>query len=112
MALGERSISNVWQLLLFELVLSLAQAITVGGILGVVVHLWKDDWALTLLVTGSLVLNLILAALAGVMVPMFMRLLRIDPAMASAVIVTTATDIFGIVMYLGLASIFLTLLVK
>ncbi len=112
MALGERSISNVWQLLLFELVLSLAQAITVGGILGVVVHLWKDDWALTLLVTGSLVLNLMLAALAGVMVPMFMRLVRIDPAMASAVIVTTATDIFGIVMYLGLASIFLTLLVK
>ncbi len=112
MALGERSISNVWQLLLFELVLSLAQGLAVGGILGIVVHLWKNDLALTLLVTGSLVLNLILAALAGVMVPMFMRLLRIDPAMASAVIVTTATDICGIVMYLGLASIFLTLLVS
>ena len=111
MALGERSIANVWQLLLFELVLSLAQGIAVGGILGVVVHVWKGDWALTLLVTGSLVLNLVLAALAGVLVPMFMRLLRIDPAMASAVIVTTATDICGIVMYLGLASIFLTLLV-
>ena len=112
MALGERSISNVWQLLLFELVLSLAQGLAVGGILGVVVHVWKNDWALTLLVTGSLVLNLILAALAGVTVPMFMRLLRIDPAMASAVIVTTATDICGIAMYLGLASVFLTLLVS
>ncbi|MYK61558.1 MAG: magnesium transporter, partial [Chloroflexi bacterium] len=112
MALGERSIANVWQLLLFELVLSLAQGLAVGGILGVAVHVWKNDWALTLLVTGSLVLNLILAAMAGVMVPMFMRVLRIDPAMASAVIVTTATDICGIVMYLGLASIFLTLLVS
>ncbi len=111
MALGERSLSNVWQLLLFELVLSLVQSVAVGGILGVLVHLWKDDWALTLLVTLSLVMNLILAGLAGVLVPMFMRLIRIDPAMASAVIVTTATDICGIVMYLGLASIFLSWLV-
>ena len=112
MALGERSISNVWQLLLFELVLSLVQSITVGGILGVIVHLWKGDIVLTVLVTCSLVLNLILAALSGVLVPMFMRMVRIDPAMASAVIVTTATDICGIVMYLGLASIFLSLLVN
>ena len=111
MALGERSLSNVWRLLLFELVLSLVQSVAVGGILGVIVHLWKDDWALTVLVTLSLVMNLILAALAGVLVPMFMRLIRIDPAMASAVIVTTATDICGIVMYLGLASIFLSWLV-
>ena len=111
MALGERSLSNVWRLLVFELVLSLVQSVAVGGILGVIVHLWKDDWALTVLVTLSLVMNLILAALAGVLVPMFMRLIRIDPAMASAVIVTTATDICGIVMYLGLASIFLSWLV-
>ena len=111
LALGERSTSNVWQLLLFELVLSLVQSIAVGGILGVLVHLWKGEIALTLLVTCSLVLNLMLAALSGVMVPMFMRLLRIDPAMASAVIVTTATDICGIAMYLGLATAFLTLLV-
>ena len=110
MALGERSISNVWQLLVFELILSLAQGIAVGGILGLIVHLWKGDWALTILVTGSLALNLILAGLAGVLVPMFMRLIRIDPAMASAVIVTTATDICGIVMYLGLASVFLSVL--
>ena len=110
MALGERSISNVWQLLVFELILSLAQGIAVGAILGLIVHLWKGDWALTILVTGSLALNLILAGLAGVLVPMFMRLIRIDPAMASAVIVTTATDICGIVMYLGLASVFLSML--
>ena len=111
LALGERSTSNVWQLLLFELVLSLVQSIAIGGILGVLVHLWKGDIALTLLVTCSLVLNLMLAALSGVMVPMFMRLIRIDPAMASAVIVTTATDICGIAMYLGLATAFLTALV-
>ena len=111
MALGDRSISDVWQLLFFELTLSIVQSIAVGGILGVIVHLWKDDIALTILVSVSLVLNLMLAALSGVLVPMFMRLIRIDPAMASAVIVTTATDICGIVMYLGLASIFLSLLV-
>ena len=112
MALGERTTANVWQLLFFELMLSSVQSIAVGGILGVIVHLWKGDIALTILVTVSLVLNLILAGLSGVIVPMFMRLIRIDPAMASAVIVTTATDICGIVMYLGLATIFLSLLVS
>lgn len=110
MALGESSLSNVWQLLFSEVAMSLVQAIVVGGILGLVVHVWKGQWALTILVTCSLALNLLLAALSGVLVPVFMRLVRIDPAMASAVIVTTATDICGIVMYLGLASIFLTLL--
>ena len=111
MALGERSISSVWELLLFELTMSLIQGIAVGGILGIIVHLWQGNAALTLLVTCSLVLNLILAALCGVLVPIFMRLIRIDPAMASAVIVTTATDICGIVMYLSLASVFISLLV-
>ena len=110
MALGESSMSNVWQLLFFEVAMSLIQGVVVGGILGVIVHLWKGDWALTILVTCSLALNLLLAALSGVLVPVFMRLIRIDPAMASAVIVTTATDICGIIMYLGLASIFLSLL--
>ena len=110
MALGERSLANVWELLLFEVVLSLVQGVAVGAVLGLIVHLWKGDWALTILVTGSLALNLLLAALSGVLVPMFMRLIRIDPAMASAVIVTTATDICGIAMYLGLATIFLSFL--
>lgn len=110
MALGESSLSNVWQLLLSEVAMSLIQALVVGAILGAVVHVWKGQLALTILVMCSLALNLLLAALSGVLVPVFMRLIRIDPAMASAVIVTTATDIFGIVMYLGLASVFLTVL--
>jgi magnesium transporter len=112
MALGDSSVSSVWQLLFFEVAMSLVQGLVVGGILGVLVHLWKGDWALTALVTASLALNLLLAALSGVLVPVFMRLIRIDPAMASAVIVTTATDICGIIMYLGLASIFLSFLVN
>ena len=111
LALGERSSSSVPRLLLFELLLSVVQGIVVGLVLGIVVYLWRGDWALTTLVTSALLLNLLLAALSGVLIPMFMRLVRIDPAMASAVIVTTATDIFGIVMYLGLASAFLAVLV-
>ncbi len=112
MALGERSLSNVWQLLLYEFVLSLVQGLAVGGILGIFVYLWKGNLALTLLVTCSLGLNLIVASASGVLVPSFLRLIRVDPATASAVIVTTATDILGIIMYLGLASIFLSALVS
>ena len=110
MALGESSLSNVWKLLFFEVMMSLVQGVVVGGILGAGVHAWKGNWALTILVSGSLTLNLLLAALSGVLVPVFMRLIRIDPAMASAVIVTTVTDICGIMMYLGLASIFISML--
>ena len=110
LALGERSLTNVPRLVIYELLLSITQGVVVGLILGVIVYLWKGDPALTALVTVSLLLNLMLAALSGVLVPLALRLVRIDPAMASAVIVTTATDIFGIVMYLGLASLFLTLL--
>ncbi len=112
LALGERSLTNVPRLLIYELLLSIMQGAVVGLILGGIVYLWKGELALTVLVMVSLLLNLMLAALSGVLVPMALRLVRIDPAMASAVIVTTATDIFGIVMYLGLASLFLTLLTE
>ena len=111
MALGERSLTNVWRLLLYEVTLSLIQSLVVGCILGGLVHLWKNELALTILVSASLSLNLLLAALSGVLVPVFLRLVRVDPAMASAVIVTTATDICGIAMYLGLATLILSLLV-
>ena len=110
LALGERTLPSIPRLLVFELMLSISQGLIIAVVLGVVVYIWKGDPALTLLVIGALLLNLMVAALSGVLVPMGLRLARVDPAMASAVIVTTATDVLGIIMYLGLATLFITIL--
>lgn len=111
LALGDRPFS-VPRMLIEELVLGIVQGLVVGAVLGAIVFLWQRDVALTVLVTASMVLNLVVAALAGVIVPTVLRAVRVDPATASAVFVTTATDVCGIVMYLGLATAFLTLLVS
>lgn len=106
-ALDELTLTSVPRLLWFEVILSVAQGVVITLILGLAVYLWQGDAALVLVVMGALLLNLVVAALSGVLVPMALRQVGIDPAMASAVIVTTATDILGVVMYLGLASIFI-----
>lgn len=111
LALGDRPFS-VPRMLVEELALGIVQGLVVGAVLGAIVFLWQRDVALTLLVTASMVLNLVVAALAGVIVPTALRAVKVDPATASAVFVTTATDVCGIVMYLGLATVFLTLLVS
>ena len=111
LALGDRPFS-VPRMLIEELVLGIVQGLVVGAVLGAIVFLWQRDVALTVLVTASMVLNLVVAALAGVIVPTVLRAVKVDPATASAVFVTTATDVCGIVMYLGLATAFLTLLVS
>lgn len=110
LALGERTLPGISRLLVFELMLSVSQGLIIAVVLSVVIYIWKGDLALTLLVVGALLLNLMVAALSGVLVPMGLRLARVDPAMASAVIVTTATDVLGIIMYLGLATLFITIL--
>ena len=109
LALGDRPFS-VPRMLIEELALGIVQGLVVGAVLGAIVFLWQRDAALTLLVTVSMVMNLVVAALAGVIVPTVLRAVKVDPATASAVFVTTATDVCGIVMYLGLATAFLTVL--
>lgn len=109
LALGSRPFS-VTRMMVEELLLGVVQGLIVGAVLGLIVLLWLQNPALSIVVTFSLVLNLGIAALAGVVVPAALRLVRVDPATASAVFVTTATDICGIVFYLGLATVFLTTL--
>lgn len=111
LALGDRPFS-VPRMLIDELILGIAQGLFVGAVLGAIVYFWQRDGALTILVTVSMVLNLAVAALAGVIVPSVLRIVKVDPATASAVFVTTATDVCGIILYLGLATVFLTTLVN
>ncbi len=110
MALGEFPTSDARNVLLSESALAIGQGLVVSGILIGVVWAWRGDSYLALVVAGALLLNMIVAALGGVLVPLVLRALRIDPATSSAVFVTTLSDVSGIVLYLGLATALLSVL--
>jgi magnesium transporter len=112
LALGEISSANANRLLLREVGLGLVQGLALAILVGIVALLWKGSEYLALVVGLALVANMVVGAITGVLVPLGFKALRIDPALASAVAVTTATDIIGFLVYLGLASATITLIVN
>ena len=78
-----------------------------GGVVGLFAFFIYHKWQLGLVMTGAMVLNLLLAALAGVAVPLSMQKLGRDPAVGSSVLITAITDSGGFFIFLGLATIFL-----
>ena len=84
--------------------LAVLQGTSIAFILMLLVWAWQDSFILGLVVGSSMLINLMVAALGGVAVPLAMKTLRIDPAASSAVVVTTMTEMIGIVAYLGLAT--------
>jgi magnesium transporter len=104
LALGEVTTKDTKQILYRELFLSVIQGICVTLLLFAVILVWKSDLNLAALVAFAMLLNLFVAGLTGVIVPIFMKTVNLDPASSSAVIVTTFTDIAGVLLYMGLAS--------
>ena len=76
-------------------------------VVGCVAALWFGDWPLGGVIAAAMVINLVTAALAGVGVPLLLRRLRIDPALAGGVVLTTVTDVMGFFSFLGLATLVL-----
>jgi magnesium transporter len=110
MALGEISPSNTARLLRREYLLAVVNGGAVAVVMAVTVGLWRLDLYLGLVIFIAMLGSYFVAASVGVLVPMSMRKLNIDPATASGVVLTTFTDIAGGGFYLGLATVFLTLL--
>jgi len=69
--------------------------------------LWVNDYSVGLVIGAALVINLVFAAASGVAIPIMLKKLHIDPAIAGSVILTTITDIVGLLAFLGLATVFL-----
>ena len=105
MALGEISKGDGRKALLKESFLGLINGIVIGIIVGVISYAWKGSFALGLVVAVAMVLNMVAAAVSGVLVPYTLRALRIDPALASSIIMTTVTDVAGFFFFLGLAAL-------
>ena len=105
MALGEISKGDGRKALYKETLLGFLNGIVIGIIVGLVSYLWKGSFILGIVVAVAMVLNMVAAALSGVLVPYTLRALRIDPALASSIIMTTVTDVAGFFFFLGLAAL-------
>ncbi len=107
LALGQVSASNLRVLLWKEIRVALLNGLALGTILGLVVLLWFQMPGLALVIAVALTLNLLFAASAGVLVPITLRRMGFDPALASSIFLTTVTDVMGFFTFLGLATLFL-----
>jgi len=76
-------------------------------ILGILSSFWFGNFALGGVLAIAMVLNMVVAGFAGIIIPLILNKLGIDPALASSVFVTTVTDVVGFFSFLGLAAIFL-----
>jgi magnesium transporter len=107
LALGQVGASNIRVLLWKELRVAMLNGLALGTVLAGVVWLWFDDLALSGVIFAALVFNLMAASLAGVAVPLTLRRLGFDPALASSIFLTTVTDVLGFLAFLGLGTLLL-----
>jgi magnesium transporter len=110
-ALGELTWSNSRKALLKEVVVGLGNGIVLGAAAALIVWLVRGNPTLGLVLGMAMIINMFVAAAAGMLVPLGLRAASIDPALASSVFITTMTDMFGFFSFLGLATVFARYLV-
>ncbi len=106
-ALGELTWGNSKKAVIKEAVVGLGNGLALGLVGAGVAWLMAGNLILGLILALAMVINLLVAAIAATLIPIALRALKIDPALASAVFITTLTDVFGFFAFLGLATIFL-----
>jgi len=107
MALDQVGTGNTLRLLRKEAGVGLVNGLLWGGVIGFVAYWLYGNWALGVVMTAAMTLNLLLAALMGVLIPMTLARLGRDPAMGASVMITAMTDSGGFFIFLGLATLFL-----
>jgi len=96
--------SNVWRVIRREVLVGLANGLVFAVVMGVVGALWFGTPLLGVVIGLAMVVNLVVAGLAGIVVPVTLEKAGIDPALASGAFVTTVTDVVGFFAFLGLAA--------
>ncbi len=107
LALGQVHLGNMRKLFLKEIGVSLLNGLVWGSMLGLIAWMLYHNVKLGLVMTGAMTLNLLLAAIMGVMIPLVMHKFGRDPAVGSSVMITAVTDSGGFFIFLGLATLFL-----
>jgi magnesium transporter len=106
LALGELSWANARKALFKEVSVGLGNGLVLGILAAAIAWLAKGDPMLGLLLGMAMVCNMVVAATAGTLVPLGLKALKVDPALASSVFITTFTDVVGFASFLGFATIF------
>ena len=107
LALGQVGASNARILLWKEIRVALINGVLIGGLVGLIAWAWFGSPLLMLVIALALVINFCAAALAGVLLPLLLKRMNIDPAVAGTVVVTAVTDVIGFFSFLGLATLIL-----
>lgn len=104
-ALGEITPSEGFHALNKEFRVALVNGALIGLGTAVVAHIWKGDWRITIAICLAMILNFLMAAATGVLIPLGLKKMKVDPALASAAFVTAFTDTFGFLFFLGIVSL-------
>jgi magnesium transporter len=106
-ALGELTWGNTRKALVKEAIVGLGNGLALGTLGAIVVFLMKGNPVLGGVLGLAMVINMFIAATAGTLIPLGLRAMKVDPALASSVFITTFTDVAGFASFLGLATVFL-----
>lgn len=107
LAMGELTAANMFRFIAKELAVGGLNGIIFAILMGSAVIAWYGDWRLGAVIGAAMICNLLAAALAGTLIPLGLQKIGVDPAVSSAVFLTTVTDVIGFLAFLGLATIFL-----
>lgn len=107
LALGQVSRSNRKWIFNKEIIVSLINGVLWALVVAAIAVIWFGNYSIGAIIAAALMINLLFAASSGVIIPLILRRFGIDPAIAGSVILTTITDIVGLLAFLGLATVFL-----
>ncbi len=108
MALGQVEKSNARWLMLKETAIGLLNGLGWATVVALAVIFWFRNWQIGAVIAAAMVITLIVAAASGVVVPLVLKRMDVDPALAGGVVLTTITDVVGFMSFLGLGTLFLT----
>ena len=106
LATKELSAGNFSKIVTKEFIIGILNGIIFAVIAATIVQLWLDQINLSILIAVAMILNMIVAGLFGILVPVALQRMKIDPAVASSVFVTTITDVVGFLSFLGIGAYF------
>ena len=107
LAMKELSTSNAFKIVFKEIFIGGINGVIFAIIISILSMYWFNDHLLGIIIGLAMIINLVVAGFAGTIIPITLHRLKIDPALASGVILTTITDVFGFLSFLGLATLFL-----
>ena len=107
LALGQIAFSNARMLFLREIAIALLNGLLWAIVVATVVQIWFHNWKLSAVIALAMIINQLCAAASGVGLPLLMRRMGIDPALAGSVVLTTVTDVVGFFAFLGLGALIL-----